>query len=195
MELRPLVGHLMSYQEEQKPIYQCLKFTKAAEFSKIGEADGRYNQRDMAEASVGRFNISLVLVPDSQSKYGQSLIENLDNKKPEISSSSIQYMPLENPNFEWRLRVDLRAGIDMPLNSLNPHKMPSIFAEVAWSDSLYYESVDPYTRQYSVIIDENRHPHWNQQLIINNPPSSPEVEGFLWFSFTDNVVGEPFERY
>lgn len=88
-------------------------------------------------------------------------MESLDNKRPDISSSSIQYMPLENPNYEWRIRVDLRAGIDMPLNSLNPHKMPSIFSEVAWSESLYYDSVDPYTKQYSVIIDENRHPHWN----------------------------------
>jgi hypothetical protein len=104
-------------------------------------------------------------------------------------------MPLENPNFEWRIRVDVRAGIDMPLNSLNPHKMPSIYAEVAWSPSLYYESLDPYTKQYTVIIQENRHPHWNQQLIITNPPANPEVEGFLWFSFTDNIVGEPFERF
>ena len=36
---------------------------------------------------------------------------------------------------------------------------------------------------------------WNQQLIVNNPPSNPETEGFIWFSFTDAVVGEPFERF
>jgi hypothetical protein len=71
-------------------------------------------------------------------------------------------MPIENPNFEWRVRVDLRAGIDMPLNSLSPHKMPSIYAEIAWSGSLYYEDIDPITKQYSVIVSENRHPHWNQ---------------------------------
>lgn len=70
-------------------------------------------------------------------------------------------MPVENPNFEWRIRVDLRAGIDMPLNSINPHKMPSIYAEAVWSESIYYESADPYTRQYSIIYKESRHPHWN----------------------------------
>jgi hypothetical protein len=70
-------------------------------------------------------------------------------------------MPVENPNFEWRIRIDLRAGIDMPLNSINPHKMPSIYAETSWSESLYYESVDPYTKQYSIIFKESRHPHWN----------------------------------
>lgn len=55
-------------------------------------------------------------------------------------------MPIENANFEWRIRVDLRAGIDMPMNSLSPHKMPSIYAEIAWSPGIYYESVEPYTR-------------------------------------------------
>ena len=149
----------------------------------------------MAEQQIGRFNISLVLVEDPSSKYGQTLIENLDNKKPEISSSAIQYMALENPNFEWRLRIDLRQGIDMPLNSLKPHKMPSIYAEVAWSSALYYDSVDPYTRSYSVIVEENRHPHWNQQLIITNPPSSPEIEGFVWISLIDKDIGEAFDRF
>ena len=104
-------------------------------------------------------------------------------------------MPVENPNFEWRVRVDLRAGIDMPLNSLKPHKMPSIYAEVAWSETLYYESVDAYTVQYSVIVEDNRHPHWNQQLLLSNPPAHPNVEGFLWVSLTDREVGQPFERF
>lgn len=88
-------------------------------------------------------------------------MKELDNKTPEFTSSTVQYMPLENPNFEWRVRVDLRAGIDMPLNSMSPHKMPSIYAELAWSESLYYKDVDSYTKQYSVIVSENRHPHWN----------------------------------
>ena len=88
-------------------------------------------------------------------------MRSLDNKKPEVSSSAIQHMPVEPPNFEWRIRVDLRAAIDMPMNSLQPHKLPSIFAEVAWSESLYYQQIDPFTKQCSVIIEENRHPMWN----------------------------------
>jgi len=70
-------------------------------------------------------------------------------------------MPIEDPNFEWRLRIDLRAGIDMPLNSMSPHKLPSIYAEICWSEALRYESIDPCTKQFSVIIPESRHPHWN----------------------------------
>jgi len=87
-----------------------------------------------------------MLINDNQSKYGATLMKSLDNQSPEISSSAIHFMPLENPNFEWRLRIDLRAGIDMPLNSLTPYKMPSIYAEIAWSPSLYYNEIDPYTK-------------------------------------------------
>ena len=83
----------------------------------MGEASGRFNHKDLSESSVGRINIALVLVPDSQEKYGHTLMKSLDNKRPEVSSSAIQYMPVEPPNFEWRIRVDLRAAIDMPMNS------------------------------------------------------------------------------
>lgn len=55
-------------------------------------------------------------------------------------------MPIENPNYEWRIRVDLRAGIDMPLNSLSPHKMPSIYCELGWSPSLNPGQISPYTK-------------------------------------------------
>lgn len=41
------------------------------------------------EESIGRFNISLLLVTDNQSKYGDTLMKSLDNKRPEIASSAI----------------------------------------------------------------------------------------------------------
>lgn len=107
---------------------------KSFNFSKIGEPPGRYNKLEInKEESVGCFNISLLLVNDFTSRYGDTLLKQMDNKEPVLTTSSIQYMPVENPNFEWRVRVDIRAGIDMPLNSLSPHKMPSIYAEVCWS--------------------------------------------------------------
>ena len=70
-------------------------------------------------------------------------------------------MPIENPNYEWRIRVDLKSGIDMPLNSLSPHKMPSIYCEIVWSETMYYESINTLTKQCSIIMPESRHPHWN----------------------------------
>jgi len=112
----------------------------------------------------------------------------MDNRKPDkvqLSTSSVQYMPVENPNYDWRIRVDVRCGVDMPLNSASPSRMPSIYAEVCWSESIFYESLDPLTLQYTCIVKENRHPNWNQQLLVTNPPTNPDVEGFLWISLAD----------
>ena len=41
--------------------------------------------------------------------------------------------PLEDPNFEWRIKIDVRQGVDMPMNMVKPNKLPSMFIEVAWS--------------------------------------------------------------
>ena len=60
-------------------------------------------------------------------------------------------MPVENPNFDWRVRVDIRSGVDMPMNSNTPHKMPSCYVELTWSDQIYYETIDPVCSVYTVI--------------------------------------------
>ncbi len=126
----------------------------------------------MADVTCGRFNISMKLVEDHGAKYGQSKLVQMANREPKqlsISTGSVQHMPIENPNFEWRIRADLRCGVDLPFNSVNPNSLPSVYCEVAWSESLRYEEHDFFTKQYSVIVPDNRHPHWNHQLILTNP--------------------------
>ena len=80
-----MVAHLQA----DKPVYQSLKFVKTADFSNLGEAPGRYNRQELSETSVGRFNVSVALVQDHGGKYGHTLMESMDNKKPEIASSAI----------------------------------------------------------------------------------------------------------
>jgi len=70
--------------------------------------------------------------------------------------------PLEDPNYEWKVRIDLRCGVDMPLNPMKPHQMPSMICEFAWSDSVYPDSIVPETTLTSFAIEDNRHPIWNQ---------------------------------
>ena len=53
--------------------------------------------------------------------------------------------------------------------------MPSMFVEIAWSEGLQIESIVPSTKISSVACEENRHPNWNQQIILQNPPSHPEA--------------------
>jgi hypothetical protein len=71
-------------------------------------------------------------------------------------------MPQEDSNYEWRVRIDFRAGIDMPLNPYKPSQMPSVYFEVAWSESIYYETILKDTKLYSLVVEDSRYPNWNQ---------------------------------
>lgn len=88
-DLRNLLNHLMAYSVSAKLIHQSLKFLKTADFSQVGEADGRYNARDMNEQTIGRFNISLLLITKSSEaqllqqmneKYGPTLYDEVKSQ-------------------------------------------------------------------------------------------------------------------
>jgi len=42
-------------------------------------------------------------------------------------------LPAEEPNFKWRVRVDLRAALDFPLNRTSSGGLPSPYCELGWS--------------------------------------------------------------
>lgn len=83
----------------------------------------------------------------------------------------------------------------MPLNSLTPHKMPNVFVETCWSPTVYYDDLYASTCSVTCAVKGDRHPHWNQQLLITNPPVHPDVGGYIFVSLTDTTVGQPFERF
>lgn len=62
LDVKPFVNHLMAYSVSSKLISQSLKFTKTSNYSQIGETYGRFNNKDMTEQTIGRFNISLLLI-------------------------------------------------------------------------------------------------------------------------------------
>jgi hypothetical protein len=134
---------------------------------------------------VGRFNVKLQIVNDSERREAETLLQAL--KVPEVQDSkhSVQYMPPEIPNFEWRIRIEIRAGLDMPLNSRTPHKMPSIYVETAWSPTIHYDDLYASTVSLTKAVKHDRHPHWNHQLLITNPPVNPQTGGFIFVSLTD----------
>jgi hypothetical protein len=68
-------------------------------------------------------------------------------------------MPPEEPNFKWRMRIDLRCALDVP-NSPDG-QAPSCYGEFGWS---LYENAEPdeFNRVMSVLAEDTKHPHWNQ---------------------------------
>ena len=146
-----------------------------------------------------------VVQGDYMTKYGA--FEGTNLTAPKKATSGVHMLPPEDPSFKWRVRVDLRAAIDAPLNRTPPGGLPSCYCEFGWS---LYENTEPdeYTRIMSVLIESNRHPHWNQQLLFNNPSevldlsklttmplltSSPD--GFFWITLRDRHSIEPIERF
>ena len=47
----------------------------------------------------------------------------------------------------------------------------------------------------SSLIEQNRHPHWNEQLLFNNPADVIDLTGFIWITFRDRHSIEPIERF
>ena len=79
-------------------------------------------------------------------------------------------LPVSDPfmDFIWRLRVDIRSAVDLPLNRNTPTGLPSSYVELGWV--LYNDAVpDENSIFMTNIVDSNRHPIWNQQFLIPNP--------------------------
>ena len=87
------------------------------------------------------------------------------------------------------MRIDLRCALDVPDSP--DGQPPSCFGEFGWS---LYENAEPdeFNRVMSVMAEGTKHPHWNQQLLFNNPPELLDLSGFFWLHFRDKNQMEPF---
>ena len=85
----------------------------------------------------------------------------LNRDQGEMKSPLVNYVAQEDPNYEWRVRIDLRQGIDMPMNPLKPNNLPSMYFEIAWSEGFHPDTIIPETKLTSMVVEDNRHPNWN----------------------------------
>jgi hypothetical protein len=59
-----------------------------------------------------------------------------------------------------------------------------------------YEHTDPdeFNKIMSVLVENTRHPHWNQELLLHNPPEILDLTGYFWMVFKDKNQIDPFEK-
>ncbi|EAR89988.1 C2 domain protein (macronuclear) [Tetrahymena thermophila SB210] len=155
-------------------VRQSLKFTRIS-----GEK----------EVTVGRFIVNLKLV-------GEQVIPvtNQLDIKPLEKEDIFHELPKSDPFFEfsWRVRVDIRSATDLPLNRVNPSGLPTTFVEVGWT--LYDNaSPDDFGLYLTNFVENNRHPLWNSQFLIQNPQKMTEKDGFIYICIKDKYVTEPIE--
>ena len=64
-------------------------------------------------------------------------------------------------SFSWRLRVDIRSGIDLPLNRETTSGLPRSFIELGLAP---YENTPPDATEVYLtkLVESHRHPIWNQ---------------------------------
>ena len=70
---------------------------------------------DDKPAVVGRISITLKMVGDYLTKF-DSAAEGKDG--PKKATGELHVLPPEAKNFSWRVRCDVRAGVNMPLNDV-----------------------------------------------------------------------------
>ncbi|CAI2385109.1 unnamed protein product [Moneuplotes crassus] len=137
------------------------------------------------ELQVGRFNITISIENDYSKARGQEgSYFNGAIDEPIEATSMVHHMPPEKEDYVWRLRIDLRCCIDAPMNIANATKLPSCYAEFGWSKDAH-TNPSAEDRMLSLLIPQERHPHWNQQLLYHNPAQSTERDGFFWITLYD----------
>ena len=52
---------------------------------------------------------------------------------PKRATGELHVLPAELPNYAWRIRCDVRAGENMPLQDVVNQGLPSCFVEFGWS--------------------------------------------------------------
>ena len=165
LELGPLTAHLTEI--SGSGIRQPLRFTR----NKNGK-----------EQMVGKFVVMLKLVNEGQMPQEEEKFHKAD------VSDIFHQLPNSDPTIDWRVKCDIRCGVDLPLNRNTKTGLPTCFVELGWT--LYdKQPPDDLKLQMTNLVENNRHPIWNQQFYIKNPPGTVKPEGFLYICIRDrNMV-------
>ena len=169
VELAPLTGDLTNI--ANSPINQRVDL-----YRKMGDKN----------AVVGKLNIQLrllneIIVPeDIKEKTNNDMTQLL----PEMDFTK---------KFVWRLRIDVRSAVNLPLNQTTENKMPSAYVEVGWT---MYENTD--INQVEAVrtpcIENNRFPIWNQELLFYPPSSLTKIDGFITILLKDRYQMNPIQK-
>lgn len=118
--------------------------------------------------TVGRFLATFKVVGDYNP---EELPQSSDIKKSQLKSMmdlTHELPPIDFGFSKWRVRVGAYCAIGAPSAAA---KFPSLALETGWSQ-YKHEEPSAFTMISTGVIEENRHPVWNEELVMNNPTES-----------------------
>jgi len=85
---------------------------------------------------------------------------------PRKAKSQVHPLPVEQPDFRWRIRMDLRQALN--ISSIKPDIQPSTYVELGWKIHPT-PPVEDSNKVFSMLVENNQFPDFNQQLLLHNP--------------------------
>lgn len=85
---------------------------------------------------------------------------------PKRSHGEIHVLPAESLNYKWRLRIDAKAAMDLPVNNQIQQGLPSPYLIFGWSlNRLSLENGEKLLTtneiEQTVMCDKTKNPNWN----------------------------------
>jgi len=118
--------------------------------------------------TVGRFSATFKIIGDYNP---ERLVQVSDIKKSQLETQIEITHPLPDIDFgfsKYRIRVSARCAIGAPST---PEGFPSLILETGWSQ-YKHEEPSSLTMVSTKVIEENKHPVWNEEILLNNPTES-----------------------
>jgi hypothetical protein len=122
--------------------------------------------------TVGRFVATFKVVGDYNTEEDHVADPDAKANEPKAMVDIDRALPASDFGMaKWRVRTDIRCGVGGPLNAVTKDGFPSLFVQIGWTQ---YKNEEPSTLSIiqSGVVEDNRHPIWNEQLLYNNPPES-----------------------
>jgi hypothetical protein len=178
LNLIPLKSQI--YDPVGQGVKQALKFTRKSE---------------KGEITVGRFVVNIKYVgksiepPKEESVVVSQMVpEPVEEKNPNMSEIVRPLPKNDGYLFHWRVRVEIRSGVDLPYNRDTPKGLPSAFVEAGIADQINIRPPDE-TLQITKTIPEERNPIWNTQLmLIRYQEQDPSKNVWLFISVKDKGI-------
>lgn len=95
---------------------------------------------------------------------------------PRKAKAQVHPLPVEEPDFKWRVRADLKQALNIPQDRMDAE--PSTYVELGWKDHPS-QIVEHGNKVFSVLIENSQFPDFNEQLLLHNPKDVTDASGFI----------------